>query len=312
MLRGILNASDAVYVPYESDFLARAYPFYQGKRIKPADYRRLANFFSHTSQQRGWGLSPDAVYEALAEAGPTSFAGVNDVIYKSYLCHKGLSASSWGIKTPVLIANLDRVLSVFPNSKIIHLVRDGRDVYLSYKKVHEGAPKPFGPNGVVQAALYWVDGLRRVEQVPSERLHELRYEDLVEDPAAAIEGLCGFLGIPYEASLWQSYQSSDRNRDLLLPSESGSIHSNVKRRISSERASAYAHRMSPRERHVFESVAGPCLAKYGYPCEPPPPNSAWIRSARFVLYSAARAFNTARYAVRDYKYMARASAPKPA
>ncbi len=41
-----------------------------------------------------------------------------------------------------------------------------------------------------------VDAVR--QEVPPERFHTLRHEDLVADPSAALAGLCGFLGVPVE------------------------------------------------------------------------------------------------------------------
>ena len=57
-----------------------------------------------------------------------------------------------GMKAPVLIACLDRIGAVFPQAKILHVVRDGRDVYLSYRQVHKSSPEKFGPKGILTAA----------------------------------------------------------------------------------------------------------------------------------------------------------------
>ena len=41
---------------------------------------------------------------------------------------------SWGDNTPTFFNMISTLLRIFPNAKFIHIVRDGRDVYLSRKK----------------------------------------------------------------------------------------------------------------------------------------------------------------------------------
>ena len=164
LLASILNASEQIYIPYESDFIARAYPYYQDKTdFTEADYRHIFKTFQLSAKQNGWDLPEETVVAKLKARSPTTFAEVNSVIYESFHLQEKTDQLLWWLKAPVLIASLDRIHQVCPHAKIVHIVRDGRDVYLSYKKVHETSDIKFGPKGVIENALYWVDGLRQVE-----------------------------------------------------------------------------------------------------------------------------------------------------
>lgn len=55
LLRGILNASNQIYIPHESEFIARAYPFYNNKQnFNEDDYQKIVKIFVKTSQNNGW------------------------------------------------------------------------------------------------------------------------------------------------------------------------------------------------------------------------------------------------------------------
>ena len=60
----------------------------------------------------------------------------------------------WGDKTPHYVHHVDRLLGIWPQARVVILVRDGRDVALSLKRM------PFGPNNAWAAAQWWARGIR--------------------------------------------------------------------------------------------------------------------------------------------------------
>lgn len=304
LLRGILNASNQIHIPHESDFIARAYPFYNNKQsFNEEDYREIVRFFIRTSQNDGWGLTENYLLSYLKEHAPQTFPTVNSAIYEAYLKQEGLENLQWGIKTPVLIANINRILDVYPEAKIIHLVRDGRDVHLSYKKVHlkSQSNAKFGPKGVIQSALYWIDGLRRVEEFHDSSIYELRYEDILTRSEDTLKKLCAFLDIEYDPSMSNQYQDSNKNKDLILPEHKINIHAKIKGGVDSNNTQNYLDNMSKKDRFIFELFSTPYLHQYGYYIE-----FSWLRSQLFtplrsLAYFSARQFNNWRYHKRDFR-----------
>ena len=302
LLSSILNASNQIYFPYESDFVARAHPIYQHqKSFSDRDYQNISSLFLLCSQPQGWGMSEDYILRKLQERSPQTFAEVYSVICQAFHQQEGTEELLWGIKAPVLIASLQRIHAVCPNAKIVHLVRDGRDVYLSYRKIHEQSPVKFGPKGTIQNALYWVDGLRRVEEYIklnySQKIYELKYGELISSPASELKDLCTYLNVDYQPSMYQNF--GGRDRQLTPENLQQSIHQNINSGLVASNTQKYLTQMSRLEKIQYELVAAPYLIKYGYQLEYPWLNSFWFAPIRKLLYFLARSLNDLRYSWRD-------------
>lgn len=304
LLRGILNASNQIHIPHESEFIARTYPFYHDKQhFGEDDYRQIARFFMNTSQKNGWGMKREYLISCLKERAPQSLADINSTIYEAYLKQQGLENLQWGIKTPFLVAHIDRILTVFPEAKIIHLVRDGRDVYLSYRKVHENdkieEKDKFGPKGAVTTALYWIDGLRRIEELHDGQVYELQYENLLSRPEVELKMLCTFLDIDYDKSMYENYQQSNINKNLILEKHKQTIHAKIESGLDPTNLKKYLSNMSKLDRFIFELIGVPYLSKYHYPIEFRFLDTPFLKPLRGFLYFGARQLNNWRYRKRD-------------
>ncbi len=300
LLRTMLNSGDELHIPHESDFIARAFPVYcQRNDIQESDYVVAISFFRRTSQNSGWGLPFEYLMECLKKKSPNSFKELNIVFAQAYFDYHNLSPDKWGIKAPVLIASIYRILKVFPKAKIVHLVRDGRDVHLSYRAVHQNPDvKSFGPKGVISSALYWTDGLRRVEKF-EEQIFQLRYEDLLSNPAIEIKRLCSHLGIRYSPVMYTAYSEAKGNKDALLSEHRKTIHAKIEAGLDASNINKYKVKMKKIERFVFELFASTYLNKYGYELEFPILSYRIISPIRGIAYGFAKVFNDFRYYRRD-------------
>lgn len=305
LLSSILNASDQIFFPYESDFVARAYPFYyQKSSLTPADYQNIAQLFQVSSQPKGWGMSENYLSKYLIEQAPRTLTEVMAVICDAFHQQAGTGQLLWGIKAPVLIASLKRIRDVCPQAKIIHVVRDGRDVCLSYQQVHKHAPVKFGPKSVIENALYWIDGLKRVEEFTAtyspQDIYELKYEDLMADPTAALMQLCSYIGIDYRPCMHEDFNAHKRNQKATPDNLGTSIHKNLKGKLDISNTQKYLSKMSVFDRMQYELVASPYLKKYSYPLTYPVLSLRLFSPLRQGLYALARLFNDWRYARRDH------------
>lgn len=304
LLASMLNAGEDLYIPYESDFIARAYPYFVNKQsFDSQDYKLITHFFRITGKQNGWGMPKDYLYDFLCQKSPQTFSEVNAVICEAFHEREGTQNVEWGIKAPVLIASLDRIAEISPTSAIIHIVRDGRDVYLSYRKVHETSDIKFGPKGIFANALYWIDGLRRVEDFKKSTdrvsLFELTYENLLAAPAQQLCQLCEFIGIPYKSEMHEKFNENNRNQKVAPDQFKKSIHKKLNSGLDPKNTNKYLAQMSPYELFVFELITAPYLAKYQYELQYPWTNSILFSPFRRVVYWAARIFNDWRYGRRD-------------
>lgn len=107
---------------------------------------------------------------------------------------EGFNKDRWCEKTPKNVMAFREIHEMFDGDvKIIHMLRDGRDVVTSFHPNH-----PY--------KQYWVDTERWVSDVSkglecSDIAYLLRYEDLVENPLKTLKLLCDFIEEPFENSL---------------------------------------------------------------------------------------------------------------
>jgi hypothetical protein len=311
LLRSILNATEEIFIPYESDFIARAYPHYHQKTtFSESDYRQITKLFYEATEVSGWGMDANFIFSKLKQVAPQSFADINSVLYDAYLKANELGHIPYGIKAPVLIASLDRIFETYPHAKLLHIVRDGRDVYLSYQQVHANSEVKFGPKSLIANVLYWVDGLRRVaefkKQYPEIPTIELRYEDMLTQPDIALRQVCDFLGISYRSAIHEDFYKLERNQKLVSSDHMNSFHSKVRSALDANNIRKYVNRMTRLQKFIYELLSAPYLEKYDYPVDYPLLKLFIFDLIRLPCYWFAHSFNDIRYQKRDVDTLNRA------
>ncbi|MGH9513714.1 MAG: sulfotransferase family protein [Terriglobales bacterium] len=103
----------------------------------------------------------------------------------------------WIDSTPTNAPHMLRISRDFPDAYFVHIIRDGRDVALSLDKRDWSRPLPWDKNnGVLAAGLYWEWIVRKTRNYGAKvgsRYTEIRYEDLVMKPEAALARLGEFI-----------------------------------------------------------------------------------------------------------------------
>ena len=109
-------------------------------------------------------------------------------------------------------AVLERAEAMFDGALYVHLLRHPYGMVRSFEEAqadeiffryeHGAEPRELGE-------ILWTLSHRNIlaflEDVPAERHHRLRFEDLVEDPEHHLRRLCGFLGVEYDAAMADPY-----------------------------------------------------------------------------------------------------------
>ena len=96
-------------------------------------------------------------------------------------------------KTPTNVYCFHQFLDNFPHGKIIHVVRDGRDVYCSLLN------RKFSK---FEAGSRWLyDTLSGLSARKSKSYLEIKYEDLVNTPETILKKICSFLCVEFETSM---------------------------------------------------------------------------------------------------------------
>ena len=104
----------------------------------------------------------------------------------------------WADCTPDHLLYIRQIKREIPNALIVHIIRDGRDVALSYAKQGWAYPLPWDRNEQLSVAgLFWrwiVNRARMSGRLLGPDYYELHYEDLVERPRETLAALGRFVG----------------------------------------------------------------------------------------------------------------------
>jgi hypothetical protein len=108
-------------------------------------------------------------------------------------------AQRWAVYDPDNVLHVERVKRDIPNALFVHIIRDGRDIALSLKKMGGFTPLPWDrspTDSLVATSLYWQwmvhQGRANGRNFPADYI-EIRYEDLITNPRETLGKLGGFI-----------------------------------------------------------------------------------------------------------------------
>jgi hypothetical protein len=257
LLRLMLNAHTKIAIPEEGTFwmpLLRKSKRSPHRKLEGRELEKSLSYIENNSQFRFWGIDFKKIRREIDRRNRRcTLAELMSGFYSHYA--QGEKKEVWGDKTPSFFRMIPILAKLFADARFVHIVRDGRDVYLSSR-----ARNPSKRN-VSVAALEWGYKVwmanRGLAALDPERFFELRYEDLVSEPEETLIGICSFLKLKYEPSLLEYWKTSHRFI--------GRHHSDlVFRPVSSESVGKWKKTLARRELRNFESIAGRTLASLGY------------------------------------------------
>ncbi len=208
LLQNVVNGHPDVFIPGEFPFLAQAADRF-GATVAPdevddliAEFRRLDeyNTFVHHHYVNFMADRKDPV-----TLGPPPGPGEDGrvVVADVYRWMIGVPpGKAWsGNKTPTNTENMDKLARLFPDCRFVVIVRDARDVALSWRR-------KWGKDERLAAAK-WERRLRRgreLAQEMPERVLFLRYEDLLDDIETTCRQICTFLELEYTPEMLTFYE----------------------------------------------------------------------------------------------------------
>src|SRR5918992_1143853 len=134
LLRAMLDSHPELAIPPESHFLTKV-------MRKPYNRESFLTMLSEHRRFARWELSIEDVSEALDRSHVADNAAAVRALYSTYA--RITEKRRWGDKTPEYVRNIQGLSSFLPEARFVHLIRDGRDVTLSWLDV------PLGPANVV-------------------------------------------------------------------------------------------------------------------------------------------------------------------
>ncbi len=203
-------------------------------------------------------------YHLPADAVPHGLRQLLESLLMPYLAQSGKRRIAE--KTPHNVAFFPQLHQIFPDSPLIHVIRDGRDVVASllqmdWRDIATGNPMPI-TSDVRAAASYWADIVSRARNAAADpnlaqRYFEIRYEDLVTDPEPILRQLFAFLGEPWDTTVLHYYEQTHN-----LAGESS--REQVSQPLYTRAVGRWRKDLSPEEQAVVKEIAGDLLIDLGY------------------------------------------------
>lgn len=282
LLTRLIRLHPEVHCNYQGHFFTR-HPTLEGL----VNRAEIEDWFTRRSNRwnRGRDLSPVVLrvisdYVMEREARPLGVQVVGD-------------------KSPNNLLNGEAVRlahKVYPDGKIIFIVRDGRDAAVSHRfqafidatqylsqadwrirANFERDPEPFlrgersifTEKGIRAAAADWVNNVRGTDEIGKETFGEqyiaLRYEDLLAQPWEQMSRLWAFLGVkvdlPGLPEILQAELNSNPDRDW-QQQKAGDLVSPLD--AVRGKSGSWRELFTERNKTIFQHVAGEVLEMWGY------------------------------------------------
>jgi len=205
MLAQILNAHSKICVPIELQL------FFEHSN----NGKRLYELFS-SGKNLGWvaddfirmvaSISPHRFdlyfdYESFFRRQSYPIKSLAGLLHRLYgdIC-KAKGKEILIEQTPWYGQRMDVILQFFPDAKFIHMVRDGRDVALSFSRTPwwDSDPRENLNIWATEASKMRDDATRLL---PGEQYLEMKYESFIGNPEKSLGMVTGFLGVSCEKGM---------------------------------------------------------------------------------------------------------------
>ncbi len=272
LLRFMIDAHPDVAIPPETGFLVQGTQFIgTGDDLRQEFFETITAFPPGVAAWPDFGIPKETFRHIIKRIEPFSVSEGYRAFYRAYAERFG--KPRWGDKTPMSCLHLDTIESVLPEAHFIHLIRDGRDVALSWRQTW------FSPGNAMEVlAEEWARcvSTARAQGAHCQHYLEVRFEDLIRNPVTVLIKICGFLQLPYTAQMLEyhvgvpgrltEHRARVAANGEILVSQATRLKQQVLTMQPPQRSriQAWKHTMDPDERERFARLAGDLLNVLGY------------------------------------------------
>ena len=298
MLRSILNRSPEISLAGETHYFDDLRPRLLGKSLSgmtEQERNACADYF-RSQTVRPYGAKGDPEQSKLSRSELLTAAAAigdsSDSVFEAFcrLRLRSTEARIWGEKTPRHIFRIDEIMQLYPEARVICMVRDARAVVASYRdwNYQGGLPsendagyqdalladdqRKHASYHIVIASMMWRAAANAAFSAQArhgtDRVRIVRYEDATDDPDQVVRNLNAWIGVGFDESL------------LNVPlHNSSTMKFAATAGISKAPQNRWREVLSEKEIGVIQQVAGRALKKAGYEILP-------VRSGKADLVGA--------------------------
>lgn len=272
LLQSMLMSHPAVRMPPETQYFQFTDPLALGQP-DPLPDDRVEPYLAALRTNTGWRIlnSVPGRADDYAHAVRDGLRTARDQFL--WICRRmsePQSGAVLGEKTPQHWIELERILSIWPDAKVIHIYRDPRDVVASLMTM-----RWWKGRSVRRTARHWRRALLAAEdwqrRLGPDRHRTVRYEDLVADPEGVLRPLAAFLGLEFSPAMLDHRAAADQ---AVRPTE---VHKALNHApLDPDRQGRYRASLSPFQIRLIEATVGrDLMARHAYMPDPEVPRPPW-------------------------------------
>ena len=265
LFRLMLNNHPNITIPPECGFALWLYEKYKVVNFSRGDF--LGSFLKDLSVAKKfetWQLELAELEAYLRKRSPVNYRQVVEGVYEFYAHMVGSQASLLGDKNNFYLDYIDEIKTLFPEAKILFIVRDGRDVACSYRELASrkinSKYAPQLPSSIEAIAREWSANNAKIQDALDSNALLIRYEDLLLDTKATLEKVCQHLNVSYHNDMLNYHINHEGHE----PAEFLQWKEKIIQPPDSRNIGKYSAELSAHEIKIFESIAGAELEAFGY------------------------------------------------
>lgn len=266
LFRLMLNAHPRVVAPPECGFIQWNFSSFSSADFSHSHQRSLfADAVLASKKMETWGLQKEQLLESFNQVSSPNYQNLCEAVFSAY------AASSNQEEQPQVAVDknnyyldyLEEINRAMPHASYLHLVRDVRDVAVSYleieRKKHKGQYAPKLATTAEEIAESWCENNERTRAFLADKKHLIvRYEDLLVRPEIELARVANFLGISYDSQMTRYYEFNDE------PKETLGWKQKTLQPVDASRAGAFRRELDPNFGDKLWELAEETLVKFGY------------------------------------------------
>lgn len=264
LLRLMLNNHPEIIVPPECGFLLwLAEKYTHQLEYNTQTYINFTEDLFKTKKIETWNIKKNNLLKIIKSKKPKTYSEMTSLVYTYYAKTKFKTPSIHGDKNNYYINEIRIIDQLFPQSKHIFIIRDGRDVAASYLNIRKenitSQYKPNLPRSISEIAHQWKKSTFNAQK----RLGDpnscvIRYEDLVQKPIQTLSLICSHLDTYYTDEMLNYYLNNDE------PTEFLQWKAKTKQPVDCNSLSKYKKELSNDQIEFFENCAFEALKAFNY------------------------------------------------